>query len=66
MKDSARKAMFAKSKSNHIHNLKGYWGGWYCATPNCTVKKYQQLQPDSDWNKQIGYKFDNIRKSKVN
>ena len=31
----------------HFHHLVGYWGGWYCRTPNCTVKKYQKLKPNS-------------------
>jgi len=36
------------SEAEHIHNLKSYWGGWYCDTPDCPTKKYQKKEGDME------------------
>jgi len=32
------------SNKKHVHRLQPYWGGYYCTTPDCTVKKYKKMK----------------------
>ena len=63
-RESAEKALQEKinntrnQKSVHVHQLKPYFAGWYCSTPNCTVKKYQRYEPSSN---RYSKKLDSIR-----